>query len=82
MSFIASKINNQENHIIKYGQISKLDEIFPTCIDFRNPKHIEIDGKYIASLIIVDYSREMEECFLNRIISLDIDLQISMFYEK
>lgn len=82
MNFIASKANSSNINIIKHGEISVLDEIFPTCIDFRNPKHIEIDGKYISSLIVVDYSREMEECFLNKIISADIDLQISMFYEK
>lgn len=82
MNFIANKIKDFDNAIIRYGEVPELDEIFPTCIDFRNPKYIEIDGKYISSLIVVDYSREMEECFLNKIISTDIDLQISMFYEK
>lgn len=82
MNFIASRTNDVDNNIIKYGEVSTLDEIFPTCIDFRNPKNVEIDGKYISSIIVVDYSREMEGCFLNKIISTDIDLQISMFYEK
>lgn len=82
MNFIASKTHTCTNSIIKNGEMPKIDEIFPTCIDFRNPKHVEIDGKYMCSLIVVDYSREMEGCFLNKIISTDIDLQISMFYEK
>lgn len=82
MNFIASKTSSLENSIVKYGEVSKMDEIFPTYIDFKNPKYVDIDGKYISSLIVVDYSREMDGCFLNKIISTDIDLQISMFYEK
>ncbi len=82
MNFIASKTSSLENSIVKYGEVSKTDEIFPTYIDLKNPKYVDIDGKYISSLIVVDYSREMDGCFLNKIISTDIDLQISMFYEK
>lgn len=82
MNFIASKTHDSASSIIKNGEITRIDEIFPTCIDFRNPKYIEMDGKYMCSLIVVDYSREMEGCFLSKIISTDIDLQISMFYEK
>lgn len=82
MNFIASKTSDIENSIVKYGEISKIDEIFPTYIDFKNPKYVDVDGKYISSLIVVDYSREMEGCFLDKIVSTDIDLQISMFYEK
>lgn len=82
MNFIASKNERLINPIITKDINARADEIYPTIIDFRNPKLIQIDDRYIACLLITNYSREMEGAFLNKIFSLDIDLQISMFYEK
>lgn len=81
MSLISSKKNNNIN-IFDTGQISILDEICPSFVDTKNPKYIVIDGKYIASLIVIDYVREMEAAFLDKLTSLDIDIQIAIFYEK
>ena len=82
MGFIASKNEKINNEIINNGNISELDQIYPTCIDFRSPKQINIDGKFVTSLLIVDYAREMDKAFLDKLVSLEIDLNISMFYEK
>ena len=82
MNFIADKNEVMRNQIITDESKLRLDEVFPTIIDLRNPKLIEIDGKFLASLIVTNYSREMEGIFLDKVLSLDMDLQISMFYEK
>lgn len=82
MKFIAEKNQIISNKILANENKVKFEEIFPTIIDLKNPKLIEIDGKNITSLIVTNYSREMEGTFLDRILSLDIDSQISMFYEK
>lgn len=82
MNFIAERNEKILNRIIDNESKMEFEEIFPTIIDFKNPKLVEIDGKYFSSLIITNYSREMESIFLDRILSLDVDSQISMFYEK
>lgn len=81
MSFI--KVETcQGTNIIQSRQINDLDKICSSFISFENPKYIEIDGIFYASLLIVNYAREMESLFLNKILSLDIDIQIAMFYDK
>lgn len=82
MNFIADRNEKISKQIISNELKEKIDEIFPTIIDFKNPKLVEVDGKFLASLIVTNYSREMEAIFLDRVLSLDIDLQLSMFYEK
>lgn len=80
MSLISSKVS--EVNSFDLGQVSVLDEICPSFVDTKNPKYVIVDGKFIASLIVIDYIREMEAAFLDRLTSLDIDIQISIFYEK
>ena len=72
------KLNN--NVILKPH--SEADLQCSSYIDFSNPKYVCVDGGYYSSILIINYSREMEELFLDRIMSLDIDVQISMLYEK
>lgn len=81
MGFInISNINNTK--ILENRKLKDIDKVCSSYIDFRNPKYVEIDGIYYSSILVVNYSREMESLFLNKIISLDIDVQISMYYEK
>ena len=81
MSLIYSH-ETAETNIIEGGQNSTIDKISPSYIDTSNPKYIVIDDCYISGLLIVDYSKEMCPAFLEKIIATDVDLNISMFYEK
>ena len=58
------------------------DKICSSYIDFRIPHHVDIDGLYYASLLVINYSREMESVFLDKLMSLDIDINVSIHYEK
>ena len=79
MSLIA-KENYKTN--ITLTKPSASDAICSSYIDFQNPQHVIIDGIYSGSLLVTNYSREMESLFLDKIQSLDIDLNISMYYQK
>ena len=61
---------------------TKKDEISPAYINTRNPKNIEIDGIYYSEIIIVNYNRENIELILKKIIDSNINMNISIFYEK
>lgn len=80
MSFIKETAN--ESNILVSRYLSDSDKICSSYINFANPKYVEIDGIYYASLLVINYSREMDKLFLNKILSLDIDVQLSMFYDK
>ena len=64
------------------GVITLRDEIAPAYINLTNPKYIEIDNNYYSTLIIVNYFREQTELILKSIIDTNINLNISIFYEK
>ena len=64
------------------GVITQKDEIAPSYINLINPKYIEIDNNYYSTLIIVNYFREQTELILKSIIDTNINLDISIFYEK
>lgn len=64
------------------GVITLKDEIAPAYINLTNPKYIEIDNNYYSTLIIVNYFREQTELILKSIIDTNINLNISIFYEK
>ena len=48
----------------------------------QNPKYLEIDNLYYAGLIIVDYYREQNDLLLKNLIETNINMNISIFYEK
>ena len=48
----------------------------------QNPKFIEIDNLYYAGIIIVDYYREQTDIILKNIIESNINVNISIFYER
>lgn len=60
----------------------KLNQIYPSYVDTSNPKFLLINNTYISSFIVVNYNKEMEGGFLNKLLTLGIDFTISMFYEK
>ncbi len=78
-------IGQQKLNQIQKAIISKskdTDDICASYINFENPNYIDIDGIYFGALIVTNYQREMEELFLDKVMSLDIDMQISMYYNK
>lgn len=64
------------------GVFTEKDEISPSYIDFSNPKFIEIDEMYYSTLIAVNYYREQEDLILKNLIDTNINMNISIFYEK
>lgn len=64
------------------GSINNKDIISPAYINIQNPKYIEIDNLYFAGLIIVDYYREQTDILLKSLIETNINMNISIFYEK
>ncbi len=77
---IQSKKETKENKI--EGGFTPKDYIAPSYINLANPKYIEIDGLYYSSLLIINYYREQSELLLKTIIDSNININISIFYEK
>lgn len=78
-----SILENLKN-IVKRKEI-KIEEknyITPAYINETNPKYIEIDGIFYGGLICTDYYREYNDLLLKNIISNNINMNISMYYEK
>lgn len=81
MGFIKTE-ESKEIDILKSRQLTEVDKICSSYINFNNPQYVLLDGIYYASLLVINYAREMESLFLNKILLLDIDIQVSMFYDK
>ena len=54
----------------------------PGYISNKNPKYMEIDGFYYSGLIIIDYNREYHDIILKNLINTNVNMNISIFYEK
>ena len=80
MSFITKETRANTATIIPNSNVA--DNLCSSFIDFSNPQFVLIDGLYYSSLLVINYSREMESLFLDKILSLDIDTKISMYYDK
>lgn len=61
---------------------SDIDKISPAYISLQNPKYIEIDNLYYSGLIVVNYYREQADLLLKTLIETNINMNISIFYEK
>ncbi len=48
----------------------------------ENPKYIEIDNLYYGGLIVTNYYREQTDILLKSLIETNINMNISIFYEK
>ena len=75
-------MKNIENKNIYLGATDEKNKIYPSYINMQNPKYIEIDNLFYAGLIAVDYYREQTDLILKNLIETNIDMNISMFYEK
>ena len=64
------------------GIITDKDRISPSYINMENPKYIEIDNLYYAGLIVTNYYREQTDILLKNLIETNINMNISIFYEK
>lgn len=62
--------------------VSKTDVLLPDYVDLHNPKYIEMDGVYSAGIMVVNYARKQESGWILRLLELNFDADISMFYEK
>ena len=73
---------NNEKLKIYSGGIKKFDKIYPSYVNIQNPKYIEVDNLFYSGLIAVDYYREQTDLLLKNLIETNINMNISMFYEK
>ena len=64
------------------GSISDIDTIAPSYINIENPKYLEIDNLFYSGLMVVNYYREQTDILLKTLIETNINMNISMFYEK
>lgn len=64
------------------GSVNIKDEIAPSYINMKNPKYIEIDNLFFSGLIVVNYYREQNDILLKTLLDTNINMNISIFYEK
>lgn len=72
----------EKNYNLESGFFSLKDRISPAYINVNNPKYVEIDGVYYSGFIIANYNREFTDIIFKRIIDTNINMNISIFYEK
>ncbi len=77
-----NKENNKNNLEIYEGIFGIKDYLSPSYINLNNPKYIEIDDIYYSSIIVVNYYREYTDLILKNLIDSNINMNISIFYEK
>ena len=58
------------------------DFLAPSYINLNNPKFIEMDNIYYSTLIVTNYGREYYDLLLKNIIDTNINVNISIFYER
>lgn len=64
------------------GAICDKDIIAPAYINLENPKYLEIDNLYYGGLIVINYYREQSDILLKTLIETNINMNLSIFYEK
>ncbi len=80
---IKIKLKKNEKNLKKIdGEFCIKDKISPAYINLSNPKFIEIDNMYYSGVIIVNYYREYNELILKKILDSNLNMNISIFYEK
>lgn len=79
----SEKENTRENDPEFYGgTFSDKDILSPGYFNLENPKYMEIDQRFYSTLFIVNYYREQTDLILKTLIDSNLDLNISVFYEK
>ena len=80
---ILNKIKREKNNIkIKEGFFQDKDFFSPTYINLNNPKFLEIDNYFYSGIIITNYFRENNDLILKSLLDTNINMNISIFYEK
>ena len=54
----------------------------PSYINLQNPKYIEIDNLFYSGLIVTNYYREQTDIILKTLIETNINMNITIFYER
>ena len=67
---------------LQEGRFTYKDYISGSYINNQNPRYLEINNVYYSSLIIVNYYREYTDLILKNLLELNINMNISIFYEK
>ncbi len=68
--------------ILEKGKFTEKDYVSPSYLNLNNPKYLEIDEIYYSGLIIVNYYREYDELILKTLMETNVNINISIFYEK
>ena len=83
MNKIKNKTNKKEiNENFFEGIRNEIDKVAPAYINLQNPKYVEIDNLFYSGLIVVNYYREQTDIILKSLIETNINMNISIFYEK
>ncbi len=64
------------------GILNIKDKMAPSYINNKNPKYLEIDGKFYSGILIIDYYREYSDIIFKNLINTNVNMNISVFYEK
>ena len=75
------KQNNKTNNFLD-GSRNIQDNMAPAYINIKNPKYLEIDNLFYGGLIVVNYYREQNDILLKSLLETNINMNISIFYEK
>ena len=75
-----NEINNNLDFL--NGSFTDKNYLAPSYINLLNPKYIEIDNNYYSSLLIINYFREQSDLILKSLIDTNLDINISIFYER
>ena len=80
INYLKNKIKKEKNNL--EGVFTEKDLISPSYINLNNPKFIEIDNMYYSGIIIVNYYREYNDLILRKLLDSNLNMNISIFYEK
>ena len=57
-------------------------KIYPSYFEDKNPNFLKVNDKYVTSLVITDFPKEVPPAFFYNVFSQEVNLLFSMFYEK
>ena len=75
-------LNKKEKSEKLDGIFTQIDKISPAYINLKDPRYLEIDNIFYSGIIIVNYYREYTNLILRKVLDLNLNLNISIFYEK
>ena len=81
-NYLFNKNNYKNNKINIEGIFTEKDFISSSYINTKNPKYIEIDNLFYSSLVIINYYHEQTDLLLKSLIDSNINMNISIYYEK